>query len=121
MADPSFAFAGSLAQCVEVRIVTVTENAALFQSERRIIQQGIGQFVSERRHFANGVLQRVGQASRLSRLRNRKRDACATFPCAKFDSLNEFPKLTLQRRDLLQRSFQCNEVSRVSRGLAQSS
>ena len=56
MADPSFALARGLAECVEIRIVTVAENAALFQGKRRIIQQGIGQFVSERRHFTNGVL-----------------------------------------------------------------
>jgi hypothetical protein len=38
MADPTFPLARGLAQRVEVCIVTITENAALFQRERRIIQ-----------------------------------------------------------------------------------
>src|SRR6516164_6556924 len=111
MADPSFALARGLAQCVEIRIVTVTENTALFQRERRIIQQRVGQLLSERRHFANGLLQmrRVGQMRRICRLGSEAQ------------SLNEFAKLTLERGDLLQGGFQRYKVARVARRLAQSS
>src|SRR6059058_5363001 len=111
MADPTFALARGLAQRVEVRIVTVTENAALFQRERRIIQQRVGQFLSERRHLENGVLQmrREGQMRRI----------CALSSEAQ--PVDEFAKLTLERGDLLQRGFQRDKITRVSRGLAQSS
>ncbi|KAG0506028.1 MAG: hypothetical protein Udaeo_06070 [Candidatus Udaeobacter sp.] len=103
MADPTFALARGLAQRVEVRIVAVTENAALFQRERWIIQQRVGQFLSERRHFANGVLQmgRMGQM----------RHICG--PGSEAQPVNEFAKLTLERGDLLQRRFQCDKVTRV--------
>src|SRR6476659_5163671 len=104
MADPTFALARGLAQRVEVRIVAVTENAALFQRERRIIQQRVGQFLSERRHFANGGLQtsRVGQM----------RHICGLGSEAQ--SINEFAELTLERGDLLQRSLQRDKVTRVA-------
>jgi hypothetical protein len=92
-----------LAQRVEVRIVAVTENAALFQRERRIIQQRVGQFLSERWHFANGGLQmrRLGQMRRICGLGSEAQP------------VNEFAKLTLERGDLLQRSFQRDKVTRV--------
>src|SRR5712671_1728892 len=103
MADPTFALARGLAERVEVRIVAVTENAALFQRERRIIQQRVGQFLSERRHFANGVLEmrRVGQMQHISGLGSEAQP------------INEFAKLTLERGDLPQRSFQRDKVTRV--------
>src|SRR4030095_3692733 len=109
MADPTFAVARGWAQRVEVRIVTVTENAALFQGERRIIQQRVGQSLSEHRHFANSVLQ--------MRLVGQMRLICGLGSEAQ--SINEFAELTLERGDLLQRSFQCDKIPRVPRGLAQ--
>ena len=118
MADPTFALARGLAQRVEVRIVAVTENAALFQRERRIIQQRVGQFLSERRHFANGVLQMPGRAARRARRLCDIRRALATASRlwsrpTKLNPLNEFAKLTLERGDLLQRSFQRDKITRV--------
>src|SRR6267142_1088702 len=111
MADPILSLARGLAQRVEVRIVAVTENAALFQRERRSVQQRVGQFLSERRHFANGVLEmrRVGQMRYICGLGSEAQP------------INEFAKLTLERGDLLQRSFQRDQITRVPGGLAQSS
>src|SRR6476659_8199830 len=105
MADPTFALARGLAQRVEVRIVAVTENAALFQRERWIIQQRVGQFLSERRHFANGVLQmrwQGGLAEPASRCDVRR--ARRSLP-AEINPLDQFAELTLERGDLLQRHF----------------
>ena len=83
MADPIFALARGLAQLIEVRIEAITENPALFQRERRIIQQRVGQFRSELRHFANGVLQMTT-----------RRRQMATYPCGlglpKLNPINEF-------------------------------
>ena len=44
MADPIFALARGLAQRVEVRIIAVAENAALFQREWRIIDNALASF-----------------------------------------------------------------------------
>src|SRR6266508_799820 len=121
MADPTFTVARGLAQRVEIRIVTVTENAALFQRERWIIQQRVGQFLSERRHLANGVLQMfwqggIAEPASLGDVRRARRSRPT-----KLTPLNQFAKLTLERRDLLQRHFQSDKITRVPRGLAQSS
>src|SRR6266566_5347137 len=103
MADPTLSLPRGLAQRVEVRVVAVTENAALFQRERRIIEQRVGQFLSERWHFANGVLQmrRVGQMRHICGLGSEAQP------------INEFAKLTLERRDLLQRTFQRDKITRI--------
>src|SRR6266513_4715249 len=103
MADPTFAVARRLAKRVEVCIVAVTENATLFQRERRIVQKRVGQLLSERRHFANGILEmrRMEQMRRIWRLGSEAQP------------INEFAKLTLQRGDLLQRGLQRVKVTRV--------
>src|SRR5436190_12020758 len=113
MTDPISALARTSAQSVEIRIVTVTENAALFQRERWIIQQRVGQFLSEARHFSNGVLQMcwepwIAEASSLRDIRRARRSRPT-----KFHSVNEFAKLTLERGDLLQRRFQCDKITRI--------
>src|SRR5438477_12254312 len=122
MADPTFAVARRMAERVEVCNVAVTENATLFQRERRIVQKRVGQLLSERRHFANGGLQLKGYGATAGRAAfsrgiRRARRARPT----KLNPVNEFAKLTLQRGDLLQRGFQRDKVTRVPRGLAQSS
>src|SRR4029077_10388128 len=101
MADPTFTLARCLAQRVEVRIVAVTENAALFQRERRIIQERLGQFLSERRHFADGGLQMfseggIAKPASLCDIRRARRSRPTNL-----NPINEFAEFTLERGDLL--------------------
>src|ERR1700747_1817599 len=98
MADPILPLARGLAQRVQVPIVTVTKNAALFQRERRIIQQRVGQFLSESRHFANGVLQLLWQGVVAEPAGRRDVRRTRRSRPTKISPINEFAKATLQRR-----------------------
>src|SRR5262245_27266248 len=111
MADPILSLTRSLAQRIEVCIVPVAEDTALFQCKRRIILQSVAQFLSEPRHFANGVLQKprkrsLAEVTDLSDVRGVPATA-SRLRCrpAKLNPINQFTKLTLQRRDLLERGL----------------
>ena len=112
MADPVFSFARRLSQRVKVSIVTVTENSAFFQRERRIIHQRFGQFLSQRRHFMNFAFANCCGGQRSAE--RRRRIGSPSRGRAKFDSLDQLCNSRFQFRDLLQRSFQRDQIARVT-------
>ena len=48
-------------QLVKISVVSVAENSAFLQRQRRIIDQRFCQFLGQRRHFLNFVLQALRQ------------------------------------------------------------
>src|SRR5256885_16116122 len=61
LADPIFSLARRVSELIKIDIVTIAENSAFFQRERRIVRQRFAQFISQRGHLLDLVLQTLRQ------------------------------------------------------------